>query len=140
MSQRGEIFSKLQCLNVSSNILDNSTAITRVIEAIPSLKSIDISHNNISYVPNITRQTKFSLYLESISTYKSRISLFNAAIIFADNKNLKCDGIENLMVQNFTQFMNPAQTECLKSVNLTQWTEDTIKMNLSSIVATNMVN
>lgn len=68
MSQSGKIFSKLQCLNVSSNILDNSTAISRVIEAIPSLRSIDLSHNNISYMPIITRKENFSVYLESILT------------------------------------------------------------------------
>lgn len=77
LSHSGRLFSKLQCLNVSSNILDNSTAITKVIDAIPSLKSIDLSNNNVSYTPMITRQEHFSIYLESIFAQASKFIFIN---------------------------------------------------------------
>ncbi|XP_059483513.1 protein halfway [Neocloeon triangulifer] len=113
----------LQCLNVSSNNLENDTAIKKVIESVPSLRLIDLASNNLSYAPNISNGEDLWMHM-------------------AENKFLRCDGIADMMMNNSTKFLNPGNTTCVKTTSIIQWeaNTDVFRLSLDNIEYANMVS
>jgi hypothetical protein len=62
------IFSKLECLNISNNALDEKEGISQVVNAIGSLRVLDLSNNKLNFTPELNDRTH-TLWMDLSGNY-----------------------------------------------------------------------
>ncbi|KAF4529060.1 hypothetical protein B566_EDAN006081 [Ephemera danica] len=110
-----ETFRHLKCLNLSNNVILKTDSISKIIDAVPSLSVVDMSDNNLTYVPQFKSRTH-TLWLD-----------------ITGNKQLKCDAISEAIQKNAT-FLKNNETTC-KPQSSFGWFNSTDHMTIYQLEA-----